>query len=374
MFPLLSTTAAAMSVVLLVGNAAAGQDRFPTGCPSLPDRTLVVINSPRTSERTAAESLVAEARAAMGSPSRENVARAILLAGQAVQADPNHAPGYLVLARAHSASKRYMDVRKEDAARQSWANLSRARALDPAHVEGLQLLAEQVAGRNQDYECARRILETALQLEPDNARTHYEYSQVLGGMGRFDLAFRHADRAMAVADADSRNFVVVNAGRLRYMAGEYDWVLAHYERYLESHPGHWLAHFYRSLAFGAKGRFEDALAEARLSMPVVPGADAGGIGMLALALANAGQGDAARELLNELLQRDARGEHVVEYRIAAVYEVLGERDEAMRWLGKDVDDREGFGWLLWLNHDPVWKAARNDSRFREVQKRAGWKD
>jgi tetratricopeptide (TPR) repeat protein len=235
MFPMLSATAAAMSVVLLVGNPAARQDLFPAGCPSLPDRTLVVINSPRTSERTAAESLVAEARAAMGSPSRENVARAILLAGQAVQAD--HAPGYLVLARAHSASKRYMDVRKEDAARQSWANLSRARALDPAHVEGLQLLAEQVAGRNQDYECARRILETALQLDPENARTHYEYSQVLGGMGRFDLAFRHADRAMAVADADSRNFVVVNAGRLRYMAGEYDWVLAHYERYLESHPG-----------------------------------------------------------------------------------------------------------------------------------------
>ena len=50
--------------------------------------------------------------------------------------------------------------------------------------------------------------------------------------------------------------------------------------------------------------------------------------MIALAYANAGQKDKARELLNDLLERDARGEHVVEYRIAAVYEVLGERDEA----------------------------------------------
>ena len=50
--------------------------------------------------------------------------------------------------------------------------------------------------------------------------------------------------------------------------------------------------------------------------------------------------------MNDLLQRDARGEHVVEYRIAAVYEVLGERDEAFRWLDKDVDDRDGLGsWL-----------------------------
>jgi hypothetical protein len=78
--------------------------------------------------------------------------------------------------------------------------------------------------------------------------------------------------------------------------------------------------------------------------------------------------------LNELLQRDARGEHVVEYRIAAVYEVLGERDEAFRWLGKDIDDRDGLGsWLVWLNYDPLWKEMRKDRRWKDIQKRAGWK-
>ena len=95
--------------------------------------------------------------------------------------------------------------------------------------------------------------------------------------------------------------------------------------------------------------------------------------MTALAYANAGQKDKARELLHDPLQRDARGEHVVEYRIAAVYEVLGERDQAIRWLHKDIEDRDGLGsWLMWLNHDPVWNAARKDPRFKEIQKRAGW--
>ena len=95
--------------------------------------------------------------------------------------------------------------------------------------------------------------------------------------------------------------------------------------------------------------------------------------MIALAYANAGQKDKAREVLSDLLERDARGEHVVEYRIAAVYEALGERDEAFRWLNKDIDDRDGLGsWLVWLNDDPVWNAARNDPRFKEIQKRAGW--
>ena len=95
--------------------------------------------------------------------------------------------------------------------------------------------------------------------------------------------------------------------------------------------------------------------------------------MIALAYANAGQKDKAREVQSDLLQRDARGEHVVEYRVAAVYEVLGERDEAFRWLERDIDDRDGLGsWLVWLNYDPVWDAARKDPRFRELERRAGW--
>jgi len=154
------------------------------------------------------------------------------------------------------------------------------------------------------------------------------------------------------------------------MAGQYDWVLT---RYLEATPDAPLAHFYRSLAFGAKGMFREALEEAKAYQAMEGGRDAGGVGMIALAYANAGQRDKAREVLSDLLARDSRGEHVVEYRIAAVYEALGERDEAFRWLTKDVDDRDGLGsWLMWLNHDPAWNAPRQDPRFKEIQKRAGW--
>lgn len=143
--------------------------------------------------------------------------------------------------------------------------------------------------------------------------------------------------------------------------------------YLVSTPDAPLAHFYRTLAFGAKGMFTKALDEAKAYQAGDRGRDAGGVGMIALAYANAGQKDKARELLSDLLQRDARGEHVVEYRIAAVYEVLGQRDEALRWLERDMDDRDGLGsWLVWLNHDRVWDAARKDPRFREIQRRAGW--
>ena len=51
----------------------------------------------------------------------------------------------------------------------------------------------------------------------------------------------------------------------------------------------------------------------------------------------------------------------------------GCRDAAFRWLDKAIDDREGLGsWLVWIKYDPVWKEMRKDSRFKEVEKRAGW--
>lgn len=364
----------ALLLILVTGNAVAQQDDFPSHCPELPDQASTRSKpTVETAEQASAANRVAEAQAALSAPSPQNLTNALSLAEQALLSDPENIEAYLVLARAHAGSQRYLDVPKQLARERAWENLAEARSIDPANIEGLYLLADNIIARNQDYACARKILENALAFDPQNARSNYYYSQILSAFGEFDLAFQYGDKAMAIADDESRDFVTVNAGRPRYMAGEYDWVLAHYAQFLELHPNHGLAHFYRSLAFGAKGQFQEALVEARKSMPEAPQGDAGGIGMLALAYANAEQPEKARDLLDELLQRDARGEHVVEYRIAAVYEVLGERDEAILWLGKDTDDRDGIGsWLLWLNYDPVWNDMRKDPRFAEIKKRAGW--
>lgn len=364
---------ATMMFVIFVGTVSA-QSTVPAGCPNLPSLKPSSADAARkTAERNASGKLVAEGQAATRTVMGESVAKAISLFEEAIQIDSKNAAAYIFLARAHMHSQRYLSVPKKIAQARAWENLSKGRELDPANIDGLHLLADLLLANNHDYKCAEKIFAAALKLDPQNARSNYYYSQLLSGMGKFDLAFKYADKAIAVADADARNMVTVNAGRPRYMAGQYDWVLDHYAKYLVSNPNHWLSHFYRSLAFGAKRDFPQALVEAKKAMPDAPKGDAGGIGMLALAYANAGQKEKARELLNELLQRDARGEHVVEYRIAVVYEVLGERDEAFRWLGKDIDDRDGIGsWLVWLNHDPVWNAARKDRRWKEIQKRAGW--
>lgn len=356
------------------GIATAHPRAASPGCPDLSSlHASPEVNSNKDPEQISADKLVAEAQAITRAMSDVSVARAISLYEQAIQIDPKNAQAHILLARAHLSSQRYLSVKKQDAHARAWKHLARGRELDPSNIDGLTLLVDQVFLANNDYQCAKRIFETALRLEPNNALTHYWYSELLSGIGEFNLAFKHTDKALALADDNTRDYLLRNTGRQRYMAGHYDWVLHHYETYLATKPNYSLAHFYRSLAYGANGEFDAALVEAKKAQPNAPTGDAGGIGMLALAYANAGQEDKARELLSELLNRDARGEHVVEYRIAAVYEVLGERDLALHWLDKDIDDRSGlFSWMVWLKHDPVWKAMRQDRRFKDIQHRAGW--
>ena len=365
---------AATLLFCFAGVVVAKPDAVPTACPDLASlQSATAVSSERSPEQIAADKLVAEAQTITRAMSDVTVAKAISLYEQAIQIDPKNAPAHLLLARAHLSSQRYLSVKKQDAHTRAWMYLANGRELDPSNIDGLYLLVDQVFLANHDYQCAKRIFETALRLEPNNALTHYWYSELLAGIGEFDLAFEHTDKALALADIDTRDYLLRNTGRQRYMAGQYNWVLHHYETYLTAKPNYGLAHFYRSLAYGAKGEFDAALVEAKKAQPDAPKGDAGGIGMLALAYANAGQKDKARELLQELLNSDARGEHVVEYRIAAVYEVLGERGLALQWLGKEIDDRSGlFSWMLWLKHDPVWKAMRKDRRFKAILQRAGW--
>lgn len=363
-------TASVLFALLGATAAATAQD-----CPDLSSlQPTPVVETARTPEQVSADELVAQAQASTSTGiSDVTLAKAISLYEQAVRVDPGNAPAWLHLANAHLSSQRYLSVPKRVAHARAFEALAKGRALDPANVHGLHALANQAFIATNDYQCAKRILETALRLEPADVRTHVLYSELLSGLGEFELAFVHADKAVALSQGDARRSVRLNLGRPRFMAGQYDWVLDHYAAFLKEYPGAGLAHFYRSLAFGAQGDYARALVEAKLAQPEAPAGDAGGIAMLALAYANAGEQGQARELLGELLGRDARGEHVVEYRIAAVFEALGERDRALEWLGKEIDDRSGVGsWLLWLNHDPVWKALRQDPRFKEIQRRAGW--
>lgn len=366
---------AALLFASAFGATAATGPSTSSGCPDLSAlQPAPVATAPRSAAQVAADAIVADAQALLAAGMSDvTLAKAIARYEEAIGIDPGNAPAHLHLARAHLSSQRYLSVPRATAHERAFRHLALGRALEPANVTGLHVLADEAFLATLDYGCARRILEAALRIEPENVITHRLLAELLSGIGDFALAFEHAERSLALSQGLERRSIRLNLGRPRYMAGQYDWVLAHYEAFLKDYPGTSLAHFYRSLAFGAQGEFARALAEAKLAQPDAPAGDAGGIAMLALAHARAGEAKEARALLDELLGRHARGENVVEYRIAAVYAALGERDAAFEWLEREIEDRSGLGsWLLWLNQDPAWATLRDDPRFASIQRRSGW--
>lgn len=158
-----------MLLASLARVVSAQQSSTPSVCPNVASLKPASVNTtPKTADRIASDKLVAEGRAATRTLSGESVAKSISLFEQAVRADPKNATAYISLGRAHTQSQRYMSVPKKTARARAQKNLSKGLELDPATIDGLHLLADQVIASNGEPKCARRILEAALKLDPKN--------------------------------------------------------------------------------------------------------------------------------------------------------------------------------------------------------------
>ena len=364
---------------LLVGATATAQppDAAPearTICAALgtagPSRPVAVAPS---AGRAESDRLVTQAAALMAEPSRRTVTAAIALLEQATAIDPGNAVAFARLSAAHGDSRRYADVPAPTAAARRWLAATQAFALDPDNVIVLANLAHSVVAKARDIDCAERILLRARQIAPQDPEVNFGLSNVRGSKGDFKTAF--ADLAVAIDHADpaKRLALEYNSGRLHLMARDYRWVIDHYAALIKANPDNRrnaLAYFYRGLAYAAEGDFQQALAEV-MRMPPGRDGDAGAIANLARIQILAGERVAGEANLQLLLDRDARGEHVVSYQIAAVYEALGNRDEAFRWLARYTEEVDGLSsWLLWLPHDPRWDRVRGDPRYAAVLAKA----
>jgi tetratricopeptide (TPR) repeat protein/uncharacterized membrane protein YphA (DoxX/SURF4 family) len=251
---------------------------------------------------------------------------------------------------AHIDSQRYQDVPRRTAETRARAALASALRADPEHPRVVAAAAQIALVFDRDETRAAELYARAVASMPDDPGLLFDSAQVLGGLGRFPEAVAQLERAIAL---DSR--VRRRAGRLFFMAGRYDDVLASYDPMPEAPRERALAHFYRGLTFEQRNRVTDAVAEHERAVTLFE-RDAGAVAALARTYARAGRREEAAQLLQELLARHTAGRHVVEYQIAAAYEALGDDQSALTWLRHAVDARDP--WLMWLDVDPRWRRLR----------------
>lgn len=138
----------------------------------------------------------------------------------------------------------------------------------PTHVEGMRLLAD-IGTRLGVQEDAEFLLESAVELDPDNIQVRLDYIQVLRKRQKFALALEQARILMA---RDPDNPVFQSHFAIESMqAGDYETALDHFDRILEKLPDDPATLVSRGHALKTYGRTQDAIASYQAAARVAPG-------------------------------------------------------------------------------------------------------
>ena len=138
---------------------------------------------------------------------------------------------------------------------------------NPKHIEGMRLLAE-IGTRLGVHEDADFLLETAIELAPDNPQLKIDHIQVLRKRQKYEAALAQAKKLLA-HDPASPVFKSIHAIE-SMQAGEYETALSIFDEVLEALPNDLATLTSRGHALKTAGRTDEAIASYRRAAEVEP--------------------------------------------------------------------------------------------------------
>ncbi len=235
--------------------------------------------------------------------------------------------------------------------------------LDPSLAEGHTSLGYVLLSYDWDLTGARQEFERAIILNPGYATAHHWYAHYWLAMGQPQKALEEIQNAQLL-DPQS---LIINAGVgwCLYHAGQYAAAIDQYLATLKIAPEFALGHVLLGMAYQQKGAYSDAEAELRIAkdLQASPSFVLAGLGHT---YALAGRRQDARRVVDQL-ERPAPGRYVPSIYIAAIYAAMGEKDKAILFAQKALEERTDY--MIYLKTDPWAEPLRGDPRFGEILRR-----
>ena len=290
----------------------------------------------------------------------EGCKQAIERLERAVQIDPQFALAHSELADCYSLLNWYVEPPPPEAWERAKKSALRAVEADPELAEAHASLGFVRLHYDRDRDLAERELRKAILLKPSNQVAHRWYAYSLSAMGRHEEAAREIERAREISPQSP--VIATALANVLFLAGRFEDAIAQCHKSLELDPGSVAAHTILRWAYEKKGLHSEALAAFEQERSFA-GDTATTRAKRAHVLAAVGRQDEARAILEGILA----GRHenwVTAYEIATIYCLLGDRDNAFRWLSQA--EREHAVGFTFVRVDPHLEALRSDPRFDQL--------
>jgi TolB-like protein/DNA-binding winged helix-turn-helix (wHTH) protein len=280
---------------------------------------------------------------------------------QAIDADPNFAPAYLGMARAHGGLP--LGSREDQAIKRRAEE--KALQLDPNSLEA-QLIQANIKWGDLDWAGAEQEFRRVIVLNPNTADAHDQLCFLLGETGRLDEAWRECQIAQ---ELDPNND---HLSQILYERGDYDRAIAIRRMMVERYPDDGSLHSGLSQFYAQKGMYRESVEELEKTAMLYGYAKTAA--NIHRAFAASGYRGAMRQAAKELEHLHATKQMFVPMNLADIYATLGEKDRALYWLEQAYTHHDmiqlGFP-ADYLGVDPMLASLHSEPRFKDLVRRMG---
>ena len=310
--------------------------------------------SKRYTDNAEAYQLYLKGRYSSNKWTAEGFQKAIEYFNQAIMLDPGYALAYAGLADCYFGLST-VSMPPRDVLPKMKEMASKAVALDQSLAEAHSSLSAAMAYHDLDWSGAETEIRRAIELNPNSARAHLNYGDLLSNLGRFDEATPEFEKAQ---ELDPTSAVIVGSLAYHFLRkGDHDRAIKESEKALELEPDdHW-ALGAAGFAYLYKGETAKALAVFQKQ------GELEGIGRSYAAMGERAQ---ALKIIDEL-RETAKHKYVSSFPIATIYLQLGDKDEAIEYLEKTYDERNTNS-LFILKTDRQFDVLRSDPRFMKLMR------
>jgi DNA-binding winged helix-turn-helix (wHTH) protein/tetratricopeptide (TPR) repeat protein len=293
-------------------------------------------------------------------------ARAFDALRKAIEIDPEYALPHAELGLAYFTHGPYFMDNAEAMRLAQWY-IDQALRFDPTLSDARTLTAMFRYWIGYDRVGADQAYRETIALDPNSAIAHHGYGWYLAAVGRFDEAELEIEKAVAL-DPLSQT-LAVDRGLPALFARRYERALAWFDAALRLDPLFWYAHVRAGFVRSCSGDLDGGAGHLQKASQLTGGGYPD-IELLAGWTATlAGDRKKGRTVLDRYRNRSGPP-WISAYEIAAVHLALDDREAALESLLIACAERDK--WLGWLGVDPRFDRLREEPRFREIERIAGF--